>query len=217
MRVLLVDDHRIMREGLRAILEREGMTVVAEAETGRGALAMAARHRPDVVIMDISMPDLNGVDATRQLLSETPSASVIGLSMNGDRKFVRAMLAAGAAGYVLKTSAKEELLQAIRETANGRKYVSPAVAVFVEGTVDSLDPSSPKTKTSSVVQFLTPREREVLQLLAEGGSSKSIASKLQVAVSTVETHRHQLMGKLDLHTVAELTKFAIREGLTSTG
>ncbi|HVU02570.1 MAG TPA: response regulator transcription factor [Polyangiaceae bacterium] len=220
MNVVLVDDHRIVRDGLRSLFEREGFTVVGDGGTGREGLALSRELRPDLVIMDVTMPDLNGIDATAQILAAVPGAKVVGLSMNGDRKFVAGMFAAGASGYLLKTCSAEELLLAVREVISGRKYVSPSVtSVVVEGLVESFAssavPSRPTPREFPAVKALSAREREVLQLLAEGRTSKSIAATLNVAVTTVETHRRQLMDKLGLHSVAELTKFAIREGLTS--
>ena len=211
MRILLVDDHKMLQDGLRAVLEKAGMEVVGEAQGGREALTLAHLLHPAIVVMDISMPDLNGIDATRRLVAELPKIKVIGLSMNSDRRYVIAMFQAGAAGYLLKNSAAEELIQAVRAVSADLKYVSPSIASvvvdrFVEGGIVFSD-KAPRT--------LTPREREVLQLLAEGKSSKDIANQLQVALPTVETHRRQIMDKLGLRTIAELTKYAIREGLTS--
>jgi DNA-binding NarL/FixJ family response regulator len=208
MRVLLADDHAIMRDGLRAVLEREpDMEVVGEASNGRCAVALALRLRPCIIVMDIGMPELNGIDASREILAEFRAAKIIALSMNADRRYVLAMFALGAVGYLLKDSASTELIQAIRVVMQGRAYVSPAVAQDVIAGVRE-SPRPPSTKE------LTPREREVLQLVAEGKSSKDIASALHVAVPTVETHRRQLMSKLGLRSIAELTKYAVREGLT---
>ena len=210
MNVLLADDHTMMREGLRAILEKEGLQVIGEAATGREAVALAHRLRPDLVVMDISMPGLNGVDATKRLVAELPGIKVIALSMHADRRYVVAMFAAGAVGYLLKNSASEELIQAVRAVARHHKYVSPSIAeTVVDNAIDSLRPARPLQKPLSL------REREVLQLLAEGHSSKDIAQRLELAVPTVETHRRQIMDKLNIRSVAELTKYAIREGLTS--
>jgi DNA-binding NarL/FixJ family response regulator len=211
MKVLLADDHRMMREGLRALLEKEGIEVAGEAANGREAIALALRERPDVVVMDIAMPEMNGIDATKRLAVEAPEAKVVALSMNADRRYVVAMFAAGAFGYLLKNGASSELIQAVKAAARGQKYVSPAIAsVVVSGMIERASPAD-----SKAAQPLSPREREVLQLLAEGCSSKEIAHRLTVAVATVETHRRQIMAKLGLRSVAELTKYAIREGLTS--
>ena len=209
MRILLVDDHKMMRDGLRAILEKEeGLTVVGEAASGREALTLAHSLRPEIVVMDISMPDLNGVDATRRLLAEMPRIKIIGLSMNSDRRYVVAMFKAGAVGYLLKNSASEELIHAVRAVTDDLTYVSPSIASIV---VDTYVEGSPQKE----VKALSPREREVLQLLSEGQTSKDIANHLQIAVPTVETHRRQIMDKLNLRTIAALTKYAIREGLTT--
>lgn len=212
MKVLLADDHRMMRDGLRAVLEKDGMQVVGEAATGHEAISLAHSLAPDVVIMDIAMPELNGIDATRRLTKELPHVKVIALSMNADRRYVIAMLEAGAMGYLLKNEASDELLRAIGSVMRGQTYVSPAVAGDVVGHVMG---RRPRAAAPALERPLSPREREVLQLLAEGKSSKEIASVLAIALPTVETHRRQLMSKLKLRTIAELTKYAIREGLTS--
>lgn len=212
MRVILADDHRMMRDGLRAVLEGAGVAVVGEAATGREALSQARRLLPDVVVMDIGMPELNGIDATKRLTAELPGLKVLALSMNADRRYVIAMLEAGAAGYLLKNSASEELLVALDAVARGETYLSPAIAGGV--VARALHGSS--TPTSSEERRLSVREREVLQLVAEGKSSKEIGAILHIAVATVETHRRQIVEKLNLRTIAELTKYAIREGLTST-
>jgi len=213
MNILVVDDHRMMRDGLRAILEKEGWTVVGEAASGREAVVLAHRLQPEVVVMDISMPDLNGIDATVRLLAELPRLKIIGLSMNSDRRYVMAMFKAGAVGYLLKNSAAEELIQAVRAVMDDLTYVSPSIGSILVDTyvADASGPTEKATKTLSL------REREVLQLLAEGQSSKDIATLLKIAVPTVETHRRQIMDKLNLRTIAALTKYAIREGLTTLG
>lgn len=211
MKILLVDDHKIMRDGLRAILEKEDLEVVGEAASGREALTQARRLHPQVVVMDISMPDLNGVDATGKLLAEMPGLKVIGLSMNSDRRYVLAMFKAGAVGYLIKNAAAEELIAAVRAVAEDLTYVSPSIASLVVGDAVGAN----RVGAGDPVRVLSQREREVLQLLAEGESSKDIAARLVVAVPTVETHRRQIMDKLGLRTIAELTKYAIREGLTS--
>ena len=208
MRILLADDHALMRHGLRAILEKEmDVQVVDEAENGRDAVEIAKRTRPNVVVMDVGMPGLNGIDATREILAENRDAKVIGLSMNSDRRYVLAMFAAGAVGYLPKDAPSSELILAVRTVMQNQTYVSPAVAeTVVAGVRASLPPPTPKA--------LSTREREVLQLLAEGKTSKDIAATLHLALATVETHRRQIMTKLELRTIAALTKYAIREGLT---
>jgi DNA-binding NarL/FixJ family response regulator len=212
IQVLLADDHKIVRDGLRVLIERcHDMQVIAEAEDGRKALQLARKHKPDVVIMDISMPDLNGIDATRQILEEVPGAKVIALSMHSDKQFVDGMLRAGAVGYLLKDCAADELIQCIRIVLSGRICLSPGITGFL---VDEyLHPTrdevlAPRTE-------LSVREREVLQLIAEGRSTKDIANSLHISIKTVETHRKNIMEKANLHSVAELTKYAIRNGLTS--
>ena len=209
VKILVVDDHKMMRDGLISLLEHEGLTVVGESGDGHEAMELARRLHPDLVIMDLAMPGLNGVDATRRLLAETPGVKVLGLSAHSDRRDVVAMFEAGAVGYILKSSAAKELVEAVRTVAGGLTYVSPAVASIVVSSC--VTPSSPTQQGKR----LSPREREVLQLLAEGNSSKDIARTLNLAVTTVETHRRQIMDKLNVRTIAELTKYAIREGLTS--
>jgi DNA-binding NarL/FixJ family response regulator len=210
-RILLADDHEIMREGIRAILEREtDLEVVAEASNGRDALARVRDCQPDLVLMDIGMPDMNGVEATRQILAEAPEVKVVALSMHADKRFVASMFQAGATAYLLKKSAARELLEAIGEVMKGQIYLGSQVAgVVVQDYVQHLgkDPSSSP-------DGLSPREREVLQLIVEGNTTPEIASVLNVSEKTVGTHRQHIMEKLDIHTIAELTKYAIREGLT---
>ncbi len=212
VRVLLVDNHRIMREGLRSLLSRQSdLEVVGEAEDGRTAIQLARKLRPGVVVMDISMPDLNGVDATRGIISEVLGTKVIGLTMHSDRHMVARMLQAGASGYLLKDCDLEELVRAIRAVAAGQTYLSPVVAGFV--TKEFVQHLATRDQSSSLL--LTAREREVLQLIAEGHSTRDAAGRLHVSVKTVETHRMHIMRKLKAHSVAELTKAAIAEGLTT--
>ena len=214
IRILLADDHQLFRAGLRALLEKEpDMEVVSEADNGRSAVQLASELTPKVVVMDISMPDLNGMEATDQITSRVPGTNVIGLSMYSDRRFIEGMLKAGARGYILKDCANEEFIRAIRAVATGQTYLSPAVAGQV---VEDYIQQAAETADSSS-EILTPREREVLQLVAEGWGTKQIAAQLGVSAKTVETHRHQIMVRLNIHSVAELTKFAIREGITSLG
>ena len=212
--IVLADDHEIMRNGLRALLEKSGEhTVIGEAESGREAIRLVRDLKPDIVVMDIGMPDLNGIEATRQLSSESPGVRVVALSMHRDRRFVTGMLEAGASAYVLKSGAFNEVMEAIGAVLVGRIYTSPKVTDMVmEDYIRKLSlPQSDLTPKSP----LTPREREVLQLLAEGNSSKEIADALNISVNTVDTHRHRIKEKLNLRSVAELTKYAIREGFTS--
>ena len=211
-RILLADDHKITRQGLRSLLEKQkDMEVVAEADNGRSAVRLAAELAPDIVIMDVTMPDLNGIEATKQILAKSPDIKIIALSMHSDALFVTEMLKSGAAGYLLKDCAFEELTRAIRTVADDKTYLSPAISgVVIEDYIHRL--TSTEVTGSDI---LTDREKEVVQLMAEGNSTKQIALKLHISVKTVETHRRQVMGKLNIHNVAELTKYAIREGLVS--
>lgn len=208
--ILIADDHRLLREGLRALLEREGVRVIAEADNGRTAVRLARELQPDIVITDIAMPDLNGVEATRQICAEAPRAKVLALSMHTESRFVLGILEAGASGYLLKDAAFEELSGAIKAILKDQIYLSPAIAGVV--VRQSLGRVEAKRRSQQVE--LSKREREVLQLIAEGKSTKDIAAKLYVSIKTVETHRKQIMDKLDLHSIAELTKYAVREGVT---
>ena len=212
IRILLADDHKITREGLVSLISKQqDMEVVGEAENGREAVGLAKDLRPDVVIMDVSMPGLNGIEATKQILSEDENVKVIALSMHSDNLFVSEMLKSGASGYMLKDCAFEELDRAIREVVGGNTYLSPTISwVVIEDYLRKLN----KTDAGES-GILSDREREVLQLLAEGQSMKQIGLKLFISAKTVETHRRQIMNKLDMYTVAELTKYAIRNGLTS--
>ncbi len=210
IKVLLADDHQIIREGLRSLVNREpDMEVVAEADNGRMAVQLNEKRAPDVVIMDINMPDLNGMEATRQIVSTTPNVKIVALSMLSDHRFITGMIKAGASGYLLKDCAFKELSQAIRTVAEGKIYLSPAISGAIREFVSELP------ETASVSVELTAREREVIQLIAEGKSTKEIADILHVSVKTIETHRQNVMKKLRISSVAELTKYAIREGLTS--
>jgi DNA-binding NarL/FixJ family response regulator len=190
------------------------MEVIAEARDGRGAVQLAHELRPDVVVMDVGMPGLNGIEATRQITSQEPHARIVALSMHSDRRFMGEMLKAGAKGYLLKDGAFEELATAIRSVVANKVYLSPRIANVVLDDYVHRDASGMSGDTSAFAK-LTPREREVLQLMSEGRATKEIAMDLHVSIKTVETHRRQIMEKLDIHSVAELTKYAIREGLTS--
>jgi len=207
LRVLLVDDHQLMRQGLRSILEREeGIEVVGEAASGREAVALASALAPNVVVMDVAMQDMNGIEATRQIRSVCPGVRVVALSSHSDSRYVTAMLDAGASGYVLKANAYDDLRRAVGAARLGKTYLCADVTQSVV---------SASLRGGRGASPLTAREREVLQLLAEGLSSPEIAQRLFVATSTVETHRRNVMRKLGKHSVADLTKYAIREGLTS--
>jgi two-component system response regulator NreC len=211
-RILLADDHQIMRQGLIALLGKHpSMQVIAEAENGIQTLEIARREKPDVIIMDIAMPDINGIEVTRQLKAELADIKIIALSMHADRRFVTEILKAGASGYVLKQSAFEDLVTAIKAVMMNRKFLS---ADILDSVVDDYVSQLSKTDYEAYRQ-LSDRERQVLQLLAEGNSTKEIAYKLRVSVKTVESHRQNIMTKLGIHSLPGLTKFAIREGLTS--
>jgi DNA-binding NarL/FixJ family response regulator len=212
IKVLLADDHVMMRGGLRMVLEQNAeLAVVGEAEDGREAVRLAKKLSPDVVVMDIAMPDMNGIEATRQIVADHPGSKVIALSMHSDRHFVSEMLKAGATAYLLKQCAVDELIAAIKTVLKNQTYLSPCISGVV---VDHFVRNSSKSEPS-VFSHLTDREREVLQLMAEGKTSKEIAFQLHLSIKTIETHRMKVMEKLNIHTVAELTKYAIREGLTS--
>ncbi len=212
VRILLADDHTIIRQGLHSLLEKEAdMEVVGEAEDGRKALQLVRQLVPDIVVMDITMPHLNGVDATHEIVSEFPQIKVIALSIHSHKRFVAGMLKAGASGYILKKCVFDEFVQAIRTVASGGTYLSPRITgVVVEDYIERLT----ATVDSSLAK-LTDREHEVLQLLAEGRSTKQIALELHISPKAIESNRRNIMEKLDIHSVAELTKYAIREGLTS--
>ena len=210
--IILADDHAMLRQGLRSMIEKHaGMHVVAEADNGIATVQLVKKHQPNLVIMDITMPDMNGIDATKEIIETCPHVKVIALSMHSDKKFVTEMLAAGASGYLLKDCAFEELMNAVRMVLLNRTYVSPEIA----GPL--LKEYANHTNSDSVQEHpaLTSRERKVIQLIAEGKSTKEIATMLHVSVKTVEKHRWNIMEKLQLRSVAELTKYAIREGLTS--
>ena len=211
IKVLLADDHEIVRGGLRSLLEQESdMDVVADVGDGRSAIELTRKLHPSVVVMDISMPGLNGTLATKRVISESRGVKVLALSAHTDRRFVSDMLKAGATGYLPKSCAPEELVKAIREVHAGGIYLSPKIAGVV---VDGFVQAGPRPDEAARAS-LTDREREVLQLIAEGRSSKEIGVAFHISARTVDTHRQRLMDKLGIHTVAELTKFAVREGLT---
>jgi len=212
VRILLADDHKLFRDGLRTLFEQKpGIKIVGETDNGRAAVRLARELAPDVVVMDIGMPELNGMEATRQIRAELPRVKVLAVSMHADRQYVAGMLAAGASGYVLKDSAFAELAEAVAVVMKGGRYLSPEiVGVVVDDYVQRIVPAP-----ESALARLSEREREVLQLIAEGHSTTDVAARLHVSRKTVETHRKNIKLKLDLQSVAELTKFAIREGITS--
>jgi DNA-binding NarL/FixJ family response regulator len=208
IRILLADDHTLMRSGIRALLEDEpGLTVIGEAEDGRSAVAQACKLRPDVVIMDIAMPLLNGLEATRQIRQQCPRVRVLILSMHDNEEYIRQVLEAGAMGYILKDAAARELISAIRSVYRGEAVLSPAVTRLVIEDYLRWGGTRPQDESDG----LSPREREVLQLIAEGYTNKQIAEILSISIKTVQAHRNNLMGKLDLHDRGELIKYAIQK------
>ncbi len=210
--VVIADDHMIVRDGLRSLLERQpDMEVVAEADNGRMALKLVKELSPDVVIMDIGMRELNGIDATRQIVKMSPGVKVLALSMYSDKRFIKGMFKAGASGYMLKDSAFNELTNAIRVIVKGKIYISPSVANIVTEDYLKQSPESDRSTRS----LLTSRELEVLQLLVEGMSTKQIASSLRLSIKTIESHRSRVMKKINVNNIADLTKYAIREGIIS--
>jgi two-component system response regulator NreC len=211
LRVLLVDDHTVVRHGLRRILASDGqIEIVGEAGDGRTAVELAQRLRPDVVVMDVALPELNGIEATRQLAKRAPNVHVLMLTMHADDVYVRQSLKAGAHGYLLKDSEDLDLIKAVKAVGAGGSFFSPAVSrVVLSGYLGD----RPVGESDDPLGRLTDREREVLQLIAEGKTNKEIAGALSLSVNTVETHRKHLMEKLDLHNTAELVRFAIRERL----
>ena len=231
-KILLVDNHQMVRDGLRALLERQpGLRVVGDADSGRAAIDRAASLQPDIVVMDIGMQGLNGIEATREIRAQLPGVKIIALSMHSDKRYVVQMFKAGAGAYLLKDCAFDDLVRAISAVQTGQRFLSQGIAATL---VDHIIRESPPDRAGSgaatgvhavqprgrvtagdVYSDLTTRQRQVLQLLAEGFTSKEIAREMNVAVKTVETYRRDIMHKLDLHSVAELTRYAIKEGLTT--
>ena len=210
IRILIADDHSIVREGVRMILDgQEDFEVVGEASTGRQALEEARRLRPDVVVMDISMPDMTGIEATAKIRSELSGTQVMGLTMHEDESYVFALLKAGAAGYVLKRAAAEDLVAAVRAANQGEAFLYPTVAKLV--VQDFLQRATAQDRAT--LDGLTEREREVLTLIAEGLTNQEIAGRLYISIKTVQTHRAHIMEKLNLHDRTELVRYAIRKGL----
>src|SRR5579883_2164307 len=213
IRILLADDHTVVRKGLRLLLESQpGFTVVADAADGREAVALAAQHSPDVVVMDVAMPGLNGIEAARQIVAKSPETAIVFLSMHSDEGYVLKALKAGARGYLLKDSADHDLINAVRAVTDGKAFFSPAISkMLVEDYVRQMR----ERAVEDSFDLLTTREREVLQLLAEGKNNKEVASLLNLSLYTVETHRSNIFQKLDLHSGAELILYAIRKGVIS--
>lgn len=211
IRILLADDHTVMRAGLRLLLERQpDMAVVAEADDGRQTVDLADTHTPDVVVMDIAMPNLNGIETTRQIVNKHPKTSVVILSMHSDESYVMRALKAGARAYLLKDSAEADLIRAIRAVRDGKSFFSPAVSkLLLEDYVRQLQERGEEDS----YELLTTREREILQLLAEGKSNKDVANLLNLSLYTAETHRAHILQKLGLHTVPDLILYAVRKGI----
>jgi len=213
VRILLADDHTVMRAGLRALLERQpNLEVVGEAEYGHQTVELASLHVPDVVVMDIAMPNLNGVEATRRMVSKQPAISVVILSMYSDESYVMRALEAGARAYLLKDSAVTDLIRAIEAVSQGKSFFSPKISrILAEEYVRALRQKG----AADSYELLTPREREILQLLAEGKTNKEVATSLNISVYTAETHRGNILQKLNLHSSAELVLYAVRKGIIS--
>jgi len=211
LKILLADDHAVVRKGLRYLLETQGQhTVIGEAADGREAVRLCSEMKPDVVVMDIAMPGLNGIDATAQILKENPDIAVVILSMHSDESYILRALTSGAKGYLLKDSAEEDLVKAIETVASGRPFFSPVIA---QAMLDDYVRQLQMRGVQDSYDLLTDREKEVLQMLAEGKSNKEVATILNLSPYTVETHRNRIMQKLNLHNTAELVLYAVRKKL----
>jgi two-component system, NarL family, response regulator NreC len=213
IRILLVDDHTVLRDGLRALLEKQAdMAVVGEAADGRDSVRLAEEQSPDVVIMDIAMPNMNGIEATRRILAANPRIGVVILSMHQDESYVLRSLKAGAKGYLLKDSLRSDVIDAIRAVYQGRSFLTRKVGrILQEDYIRQLE----QRGLDDSYDLLTDREREVLQLVAEGRTNKEVAAMLNVSITTVETHRTHILQKLDLHSIPELILYAVRKGIIS--
>lgn len=211
LKILIADDHEILRDGLKSMIDRqEDMEIVGTVGTGRSAVRIARELRPDVVVMDIKMPDINGIDATRQILKNIKNTRVLCLSMHKEQSLIKSMFEAGASGYLVKDCAGRELINAIKSVREGKTYISPSIAGdVVQGYMRNMEEGA----QDSVYSQLSPREREILQLIAEGYNTKEIADKMDISDKTVAAHRLSVMETLDLHSVADLTRYAIRHGL----
>lgn len=210
-KIIVVDEHKILREGLSTLIAKQpDMEIVGEARDGREALRLVDKLSPDLILMDVTMPNLNGIEATRKIKSKNPNIEIIALSLHSDRRYVLGMIDAGASGYLLKECAFDELVRAINTVMSRKKYLSPGISdILIEEYVKKNTQEKP-----TIYAKLTPREREILQLIAEGKNTKEIAGYLFISIKTVETHRRHIKKKLRVDSVAELTKIAIREGLT---
>ena len=210
--IILADDHTMIREGIRSMLVNElRHNVIAQAGNGRETIALVQQHKPDIVLMDITMPELNGIEATRHIINEFPAIKIIALSMHADKSIVSEMLTAGASGYLLKDSSAQELHLAIQTVMCGKIYITGEITnIVVRDYILNKD-----RKQGDISSSLTAREKEIIQLIAEGKASKDIASVLHISISTVDTHRQHIMDKLQLHSIADIVKYAIRTGLTT--
>ncbi len=213
IRILLADDHNVLREGMRLMLERQpGLAVVAEAADGRETLDLVAEHSPDVVVMDIAMPGMNGIEATRRIIEKHPSIGIVILSMHDDESYVIRSLKAGARAYLLKDALKADLIAAIHAVAEGKSFFSPKISrILQEEYTEALE----RKGSEDTYELLTSREREILQLVAEGKTNKEIAAILNVSLYTVDTHRTHILRKLNLHSVPEVILYAVRKGIIS--
>ncbi|THB78227.1 MAG: DNA-binding response regulator [Desulfobacteraceae bacterium] len=212
--IMIVDDHHIVRYGLKQSLSsQENFRIVAEAGTGKEAIELMAVHSPDVILMDVSMPDLNGIEATRIILKSHPQTRIIALSMHAEKQYVLSMLKSGAKGYLLKNNLFEELVTAIHTVMEGNVFLSAQITEFIVQT--AITPGSDDEAESQAIASLTSREREILQLVAEGKNNAEISKLLYISKKTVDNHKRHIMGKLDLHTIPALTKFAIKHGISS--
>ncbi len=213
IRILLADDHTVVRDGLRALLEKQSdMTVVGEAADGRDSVRLAEEHSPDVVVMDIAMPNMNGIEATRRILAANPRTNVVMLSMHQDESYVLRSLKAGAKGYLLKDSLRADVIEAIRTVSQGRSFLTRKVSrLLQEDYIRQME----RRGVEDSYDLLTDREREILQLVAEGKTNKEVATLLNISLTTVETHRTHILQKLGLHSVPELILYAVRKGIIS--
>lgn len=212
-KIIIVDDHKIVHHGIGQSLKNEKeFHVVAEADGGLAAVKLANKHNPDLMLMDISMPDINGMEATRKILSKNPAIRILALSMHTERIYVKGMLNAGASGYVVKSCSYNELLKALRTVLSGNTYLSPEITHLV--VKDAINPV--REQRANAFARLSAREQEVLQYIADGSTSKEMAERMNISAKTIDIHRNNLKKKLGIHTIAGLTKFAIAKGLTST-